>query len=204
MTSGDLIERSSITEVWHALGGGPLRRGRAQAFWRNGDSDNVALDEDRSIWFDHAHRKGGGILDLIQTVLGCGRQDALHWLADHLGITLDDRQPLASDERRVHAQRRTCAESAAADLTAWRRRLLRRMGEERNRLYISENAVSAVGRTLLAETGAYGNENAWTCIWKRVLDDQRGDETNRQIEAFEKATVRELIAMRQQWEGRSA
>ena len=204
MSGTEILDRASIFDVWRALGGGPLRHGRAKAFWRNGDSANVALDDDHGIWFDHAHGEGGGILDLIQTVLGCGRRDALHWLADHLSITLDDRQLLSPDRRRAYAQRRTCAESAAADLTAWRRRLLRRMGEERNRLYISENAVSAVGRTLLAETGAYGNENAWACIWKRALDDQRGDEANRQIEAFEKATVRELIAMRQRWEGLAA
>ena len=78
------------------------------------------------------------------------------------------------------------------------------MGKERDWRYISENAASAVGRTLLAETGGYGDESVWACIWKRALDDQRGDQANRQIEAFEKATTRELTALRQQWEGLAA
>ena len=204
MRARDLLARTSITDVWAALGGDDLRHGRGKAFWRDGDGDNIAVNESKNVFFDHAWGEGGGILVLIETVLSCKRREALRWLAAHEGVSLDNQRPLRRRARRQYATDRSRAESQARDLTAWRRRLLRRMGEERNRLYISENAVSAVGRTLLAETGAYGNENAWACIWKRALDDQRGDEANRQIEAFEKATVRELIAMRQQWEGLAA
>ena len=204
MNPRDLLDRVAITAVWHALGGGPLRHARGKAFWRDGAGWNIAVSEAKGVWFDHVESTGGGVLALIETVLGCDHRAAVRWLADHLGIGLDDRQPLSPAERRAYAQRRGHAESKAQELTDWRRDTLWRLRDERNRLYLSENAVSAVARTLLAETGAYGTENAWACIWKRALDDQRGDEANRQIEAFEKATVRELIAMRQQWEGLAA
>ncbi len=86
MTPRDLIEYSSITDVWQALGGGPLRYGRGAAWWRDGDGHNVSLDESKGVWYDHARSEGGGVLDLVQTVLGCDGRAALHWLAGHQGV----------------------------------------------------------------------------------------------------------------------
>jgi len=41
---------------------------------------------------DHRDGLGGGILDLIQQVRGGSRGEALRWLADMRGFTLDDFQ----------------------------------------------------------------------------------------------------------------
>ena len=85
----------------------------------------------------------------------------------------------------------------------WRCDTLSRLRADRNRLYLSEQMTSAVARVLMANPSP-NDEVVWDDFWKHALDDQRGNEINRQIEAFEKATVRELIAMRQQWEGLAA
>ena len=203
MTAHDLLDRALITEAWNSLGGGPLRHGRGKAFWRDGDGDNVVLDDNRGVWFDHSRGEGGGILDLVQTVLGCDRRNTLRWLADHLGVMLDSSRTLTRAEKRQYAQRRNRAESEARSLTVWRRDTLSRLRADRNRLYLSEQMTSAVARVLMA-TPSPNDEAAWDDFWKHALDDQRGNEVNRQIETFEKATASELIAMRQQREGRSA
>ena len=195
-TPHDIIDQASITDVWVALGGGPLRHGRGKAFWRNGDSDNVVLDDDRGVWYDHAHGKGGGILDLIQAVHGCDRRDALRWLADHLGIRLADR-PLTSAERRKYTQRRAQAQVAARDLTDWRRCVLRERRDERNRLFMSENIIAAAARTLLASEGdGDDDEGAWSEIWQCGLDDVTADAIDCEIQRIKNASPAELVAMR--------
>ena len=194
MTARDLIDRASIQNVWEALGGGPLRHGRGAAWWRDGDGDNIALDESKGCWYDHAHGKGGGILDLIQTVLGSDRRDAVRWLADHRSVNLDNDRPLTRDEKRRYAQRRSHAESKARNLTKWRCARLRRRRGDRNRLYLSENASSSVARTLLAETGGIGDEEQWDYIFSRCHDDQRADQVDREIRRIESATPAELVS----------
>ena len=37
-----VIDACSIEQIWRALGGGELRRGRGRAFWRNGDGYGAA------------------------------------------------------------------------------------------------------------------------------------------------------------------
>ena len=59
MTIRDLIEGASILSVWNAPGGGPLRHGRGMAFWRDGDGYNIALNEAKGCYYDHAHGQGG-------------------------------------------------------------------------------------------------------------------------------------------------
>ena len=71
------------------------------------------------MWYDHARGMGGGILDLIETVLGYDRRAALAWLAHHLGASLDN-HPLSSDDRRGYEEHRARAESVARELTEWR------------------------------------------------------------------------------------
>ena len=46
-----------ITDVWAALGGGPLRQRRGQAFWRDGDGYNVSLNDDKGCWHDFRYGK---------------------------------------------------------------------------------------------------------------------------------------------------
>jgi len=110
-----VIGAQSIAEVWRALGGGELRRGRGRAFWREGDGFNVALDSKRGIWRDFATNEGGGILRLVETVRGCSKGEAFRWLADLAGVGL---APFSPDRRRRYAQtRRDAAE--IAKLAAW-------------------------------------------------------------------------------------
>jgi hypothetical protein len=78
--------------VWSALGG-ELRHSRGRAWWRDGDGWSVALDDRRGCWYDHRDGIGGGVLDLLTHVRGGTPQDALRWLADFIGVTLDDRPP---------------------------------------------------------------------------------------------------------------
>ena len=90
-----------ILETWAALGGGPLRGKRGKAFWRDGDSYNIALDAAKGTWYDHRDGHGGGVLALVETALGCDRRDALAFLETHCG--LDPHRPLTPQERRAQA-----------------------------------------------------------------------------------------------------
>ena len=193
-TPRDIIDQASIVSVWAAVGGGPLRHGRGKAFWRDGDGSNVVLDDDRGVWFDHAHGTGGGVLMLIETVLGCDRRAAIKWLANHQNVNLDDHRALTHDERRRYAQRHSHAKSAAVDLATWRKNTLQRLRDDRNRYCLSENAGSGVARTLLAATGGTGDDEAWHHIFEHALDDQRADQLNREIQRIESATPAELVS----------
>jgi hypothetical protein len=86
------------------------------------------LNDSKAAWFDFRDNVGGGVLDLIRRVRGCGRGDALRWLAELNGITLDDR-PLSPAERREYARQR----AEASELAAWRGRLVDALKRERER-----------------------------------------------------------------------
>src|SRR5207247_569616 len=85
---------------------------RMPASWRGGDGLNVSLDDSRGVWHDFAANEGGGVLDLIVRVRSCSRVDALRWVADLVGVPVDDsplslqqRQAWAADRRDVPAAR---------------------------------------------------------------------------------------------------
>ena len=202
--ASEIVARARICDLWGALGGSELRHGRGKAFWRDGDGWNIAINESKGVFYDHAHGEGGGVLDLVQTALGCDRKRAWEWLAAHQGVNLDTRRPLTRHERRQYSQRRSRAELAARDLTRWRRDVLRRARAERNRLYLSENAVSAAARTLLAATGGEGDDEAWAHIFEHTRDDQRADAIDHHIQQIESATPNELVGMRRKREGLAA
>lgn len=103
--------------VWDRLGGGPLRRGRAPAFWRRSDSRNIALDCERNLWYDFARGAGGGVLNLVQTVRDCDRPDAVRWLRAEGLISDGGASP---EEWRRQARHRTEIERAAVDIKYWR------------------------------------------------------------------------------------
>ncbi len=106
------ITELDIVAVWHALGGGPLRGNRGQAFWRGGDTRNVALDAARGTWFDYRDGKGGGALSLVEIALCCSRAAALRWLEENCG--LDSRRSFSHEERTERVKqiaKRTEAES---------------------------------------------------------------------------------------------
>ena len=198
MRAADVLDQASITDVWAALGGDDLRHGRGRAWWRDGDGYSIALDDTKGCWFDHARGTGGGMLSLIETVLGCERRVAIKWLADHQNVCLDDHRPLTHDEKRRYAQRRGHAESKAQNLTDWRRNTLRRLRGDRNPLYESEDMACAVARVLLATGDGSGDENAWNDIWKHAHDDLRADAIDHKIRRLETATPGQLVAMRQE------
>ena len=115
----DLIEQSTITTVWRVLGGGDIKSGRGRAWWRDGDGLTVSIDAERGRWYDHRDHIGGGILRLIQHVRGGSIRDALRWLADLHGVTLDGRAPLSAQDRQRYAQARRDATELARAAGLW-------------------------------------------------------------------------------------
>jgi hypothetical protein len=82
----EIKARADIREVWRALGGPPLRRGRGIAFWRGGDGLSVSVDAKKGLWHDFVAGDGGDAIALVQTVQECSFNDAVAWLADFVGI----------------------------------------------------------------------------------------------------------------------
>jgi hypothetical protein len=131
MTAADVLTGIKISDVWAALGGGPLQRRRGRAFWRRGHGYNVSLDDAKGAWYDFRDNIGGGILDLVQVVHHCTRQDALRWLAEFSGVPLDDAS-LTEADRREYARRCAFAESEARELVWWRNGLLEVLRDHRD------------------------------------------------------------------------
>lgn len=102
-----------LLDVWSALGGGPLRGKRGQAFWRDGDSFSVAIKAEEGTWYDHRDGRGGGALALVETALGYTRSSAIQWLEKNCG--LDARRSLSPLERNQYAQRIT----ESVDAESW-------------------------------------------------------------------------------------
>jgi hypothetical protein len=116
MTATDIVGAIAITQVWQALGGDPPKRGRARAFWRDGDSRGaVSLSDEKACWHDFVTGDGGGVLSLISLVQGCDRGAALRWLADLVGLPLKNR-PFTQAERRAYIRRCAEAEQLARDV----------------------------------------------------------------------------------------
>jgi hypothetical protein len=106
MNANDIITSTTVTNVWLGLGGDQPKRGRARAFHRGGDNQQaVSLNASKGAWFDYRDNTGGGVLDLIQRVLGCDRAGALRWLSNFTGLPLEDR-PATRAERRALAEGR--------------------------------------------------------------------------------------------------
>ena len=89
-----------LLPVWHALGGGPLRGKRGNAFWRGGDGFSVTLDLSKGTWYDHRDGRGGGVLALVETALECDRRAALQWLETNCG--LNPFQPSSVNKQRCY------------------------------------------------------------------------------------------------------
>jgi hypothetical protein len=78
------------------------------------------LNDSRGVWHDFATNEGGGILALVIRVRGGGRADALRWLADLVGVPLDDK-PLAPEDREHWARDRRELERILPTARYWRR-----------------------------------------------------------------------------------
>lgn len=113
-----VIGTVSILEVWRAVGGGELRRGRGRAFWRNGDGYSVSIDPARGLWHDFVSGEGGGKLGLIRKALGCSQCAAYQWLADLAGIPLGPKLSPSLEQRRAYAKARQDA-AEMAKLAGW-------------------------------------------------------------------------------------
>jgi hypothetical protein len=100
-----------IVSIWSMLGGGPLRGKRGQAFWRNGNGYNIALNPAKGAWYDHRDARGGGILALVETVLGGSRSSALQWLEENCGLARRFFSQESSPNHVKHIVERTKAES---------------------------------------------------------------------------------------------
>jgi hypothetical protein len=85
----ELKARTKITEVWRALGGGPIHKNRARAFWRRGDGYSVAVDPERGRWYDFRDAVGGDVVTLVETARQCDFREAIQWLADFTGMRIE-------------------------------------------------------------------------------------------------------------------
>ncbi len=189
----ELIARTRLSDVVAALGGPEVKRGRCAAWYRGGDNPtSLSIDDPRRWWRDFKTGEYGGILDLIQIVVGCSRSEAAEWLAGYHGTSLARQSPQQTREwRRRHEQ----AEQAANELTAWREKTSRALLDERNRLFNSEGVCSAAARVFLAQDDPSGEE-LWDGIWAGVLDGQRADELQRELERLEFASPAQLAVLR--------
>jgi hypothetical protein len=86
----EIKARADIRDVWSALGGGQLRRGRGQAFWRGGDGYSVSLNPEKGLWHDFVTGEGGDVVALVQTIQQCDFKAALRWLADLIGLGIPE------------------------------------------------------------------------------------------------------------------
>jgi len=114
---GPRIADLDIGAVWTALGGPPSVRNRSVAWYRGGRGLNIQLYPDSGAWKDFKTGEAGGILAMVERVLGCGRRGAIAWLADNFGIAYSERTP---SERRDYSRRLEWARLAAAALVARR------------------------------------------------------------------------------------
>lgn len=92
------------------------------------------------------------VLDLIRRVRGGSRKDALHWLAQRLGILLDS-APLSRGDRRRYTQARQGAPELSLVAEPW-------WTERREAL---DRAPLAGGARLFAET-SYPDERRFVMI----------------------------------------
>ncbi len=116
----EVIQRVRISEVWAALGGGWLRKNRGKAFWRDGGGYNVSLNDRKGCWHDFVSGDAGGVLDLVQQVRGGSRAEALKYVADIAGVTLDAK-PMSHPQKRRHAKRMVLAGNLAQQCAWWAR-----------------------------------------------------------------------------------
>lgn len=121
----NILSSVRISQVYHALTGvEPRRTGRdawrAPAAWRGGDGLNVSGDDSRGVWHDFVSDEGGGVLDLVVTVRGGSRRDALRWLAEYTGTPLQDK-PLSPEDRAEYARRAREVERDLPTARLWKR-----------------------------------------------------------------------------------
>ena len=143
----EALDSVRILEVWRALGGPELRRGRAPAFWRSGDNPQaIAVHAEKGCWYDYRDNVGGGVLQLVQHVNGCDQSGALRWL-QYQGLIESRTLPRA--QRRAHEQCRGVARTFAGEIGHWKSAYIQQL----NRIKFAANesgndAVMAIAAPL--------------------------------------------------------
>jgi hypothetical protein len=104
----ELKSRVNISDLWVALGGGPLTRaGRGKAFWRNGNGLHISVDCEKGVWHDFVSGAGGDVVELIRTARQCSFGEAIKWLASYTGVPVDgDRRRDDDRSRDAHREER--------------------------------------------------------------------------------------------------
>ena len=192
VTLAEAISSVHITEVWDALGLGPVRHRRGRAFWRNGDGFNVSLDDQKSARFDYVQGKGGGVLDLITLALECDRAGAVAWLSETFALDIDQQRRLTTEEKRRYAR----AQAEAEMLLAWRAAYLDDLREQRNfHLRMYHTAI----RFILSHSLNHPNANAVSDVCER--HEHLYHELDQQIDTFRAAKPEALIPLfrEQRW-----
>jgi hypothetical protein len=82
------------------------------------------MDDSKNVFHDFADGSGGGVLDLVIRVRGVSRQDAFKWLADFVGMPLQD-QPLSTEQRQRWARERQLIEQHLPEAQYWRRAMVK-------------------------------------------------------------------------------
>jgi hypothetical protein len=185
MSNGDRAAAAvSIDAVWTRLGGGPLRKGRGKAFWRAGGDFNVSVNQAKGLWYDFRDQSGGGVLQLIEVVLGCDRRGAIRWLVESFSLPIELDRPLTAIERQQYQN----AIKEAERFLKWRRdRLLELRGRRNYWLNLYHCAL----RKIIT----YGLDHPLGEFWSDgcVAFEQRYLELEKEIDRFEQAGFTELI-----------
>ena len=194
-----VLRGATIGGVWAGLGGGPIRRGRAAAFWRGGKDLNVAVDAGKGVYYDHVAGEGGGILDLIERVLVCDRRGAVEWLARQQGVALDRRR-FAPEERWAWRRRRQAAEAEATRFLLWRRALLDYVSHLRCEFCAIERRVSNWARDRIEDPTV--SEGTWTFVFHvTLLAAELGDAADFVREYVRRAEYATLVPIFRRAEG---
>ena len=103
-----------------------------------------------------------------------------------------DNRLLSRKERQHFTDRRERAERKAAVLTAKREGLVADLRGQRNAAWDMERAASQLALRLLRM--GRDDDARWELIWSHALDDQWGDDTDRELSRLEALSPAELIA----------
>jgi hypothetical protein len=148
----DIVSSVKISQVWQALGGPALRRGRGVAFWRQADGLSVSLNDAKGTWYDFPAGESGGVLALVSRIRRGDRQESLRWLADFAGVAMDD-SPLSTEDRASWATERRAIERDLPAARLWRRVALALGGK------LLDSLKAPTGRPNVGEI----------CSWERRL-----------------------------------
>ena len=206
MTGTEVLDRAiaDFGSIVRALGFRPKKGSSRAACIICGATNQTTFSfhPDRGTWHCFRCGRGRGVLDLVEAVLGCSRQDAFVWLANLFGVLLSA-QRFTPRERRAYRDTHPRAKREAERLIEWHDRVLRALRTKRNRCWDLERRISrwacrANNDPKLADSPL------WDYVWAHARDDQEGDRLDALMQELEAASGRELIELRRAFEGVAA